>query len=83
MQCDSNLKVAAEKERLHKTKHVFVVLWSEPPRHYTDLYTRYVEGEPRLIEYKDSLPDPSPAAHAAATKLCHNLNLIGAEELAP
>ena len=83
IQCDSNLKVAAEIERLRNTKHVFFVLWSEQPKHYAFLYTRYVEGEPRLVEYKDSLPAPSPAAHAAATKLCHNLNLIGAEELAP
>ena len=83
MQCDSNLKVAAEIRRLRNTKHVFFVIWSQPPRHYTFLYTSYVEGQPRLVEYKDSLPAPSPAAHAAATKLCHNLNLIGAEELAP
>ena len=36
IRCDSNLEVAAEIERLRNTKHVFVVLWSEPP-HYTYL----------------------------------------------
>ena len=71
-----------EIERLRNTKHrfvvlssepphVFVVLSSEPPTHYTYLRMRHVEGEPMRFEYKDTLAEPSPAAHEAAATLMH------------
>jgi len=71
-----------EIERLRNTKHlfvvlssepphVFVVLSSEPPPHYTYLCMRHVEGEPMRFEYKDTLAEPSPAAHEAAATLMH------------
>ena len=46
-------EVATTKVSIQTTKHVFFVLWSEPPRHYTYLYVRNIEGEPRHIEFKD------------------------------
>ena len=74
-------EVATTKVSIQTTKHVFFVLWSEPPRHYTYLYVRNILFEPRHIEFKDSCPNE--AAHQAATKVLQNLGLIGAEEQAP
>jgi hypothetical protein len=81
LEADHGGEMAAEKVLLQTTKHLFFLLWSEPPRHYTYLYVRNREGEPRHIEFKDSLP--GEAARRAATNLLKNLELIGPEEQAP
>ncbi len=78
---DAGGEVAAAEVKLQTTKHVFYVLWSDAPRHYTCLYVRSIEGEPRHIEFKDSCPNET--ARLAATKLLRNLKLIGPEEQAP
>jgi hypothetical protein len=78
---DAGGETAMTKLQLQTTKHVFYLLWSDGPRHYTYLYVRSIEGEPRHIEFKDSCPND--AARLAATKLLRNLELIGIEEQAP
>jgi hypothetical protein len=78
---DAGGEMAVSKLQLQTTKHVFYLLWSDAPRHYTYLYVRSIEGEPRHIEFKDSCPNE--AARLAATKLLRNLELIGIEEQAP
>ena len=66
--------MATFKVIVKTTKHVLFVLWSEPPRHYTTLYVRNIEGHPRHIEFKDSMPGET--ARQAATRLLRNLELI-------
>ena len=74
-------KVGVFKTIMGSTKHVFLVLWSSPPAHFTYLYVRNVEGQPRHIEFKDSLPGES--ARTVATKTLRNLGLIENHEEAP
>ena len=63
-------------EDLLAIKHIFFVIWSENPSHFTYIYTRKPEGdEPRLIEFKDSLKLPPETSRKAATSLLRNLKL--------
>jgi hypothetical protein len=78
---DHGGEVAKFVVKVHEAKHVFFVLWSEPPSHYSYLYVKNVEGQPRHIEYKDSLP--GEAARAVATRTLRNLKLIEPHEEAP
>jgi hypothetical protein len=71
---DHGGEVATFKVIVKTTKHLLFVLWSEPPRHYTMLYVKNIEGHPRHIEFKDSMPGET--ARQAATRLLRNLELI-------
>ena len=78
---DGGGEVGVFKAIVGSTKHVFLVLWSSPPAHFTYLYVRNVEGQPRHIEFKDSLP--GEAARIVATKTLRNLGLIENHAEAP
>ena len=56
-------------------------MWSEPPRHYTYMYVRSLEGQPRRIEFKDS--SHGEVARTVATRILRNLRLIEPHEEAP
>jgi len=74
-------EVAAFKVIVKTTKHVFFLLWSEPPRHYTMLYVRNIEGQPRHIEFKDSMPGDT--ARMTATRTLRHLGLIEHDQECP
>ena len=76
---DHGGEVAKFIVKVHEAKHVYIVLWSEPPRHYIYLYIK--NTEPRYIEFKDSLPNE--AARSVATRILTNLKLIAVGEQAP
>jgi hypothetical protein len=76
---DHGGEVAKFIVKVHEAKHVYIVLWSEPPRHYSYLYIK--NTEPRYIEFKDSLPNE--AARSVATRILTNLKLIAVGEQAP
>ena len=81
---DHGGEVEASKKEHQTARHVFFLLWSEPPRHYTMIYVRNEKGEKhRHIEYKDSLKGGSAAARLAGTRLLRNLELIGPTEECP
>ena len=77
-------EVSTTRAKYHTSKHLFALIWSEPPMHYTMLYVRGPsEEQPRYIEFKDSLKGGSEAARRAATNFLRNIEAIGPEEQAP
>ena len=78
---DHGGEVAKFMVKVHETQHVFFVLWSEPPIHYSYLYVKNIAGQPRHIEFKDSLP--GEAARTVCTRTLRNLKLIEPHQEAP
>ncbi len=70
------------KARIREAEHLFIVVHSEAPSHYTFLEVHKI-GEVIVIEHRDSLKDPSKRAHEAATRILRRLKLIGEAEECP
>jgi hypothetical protein len=80
---DHGGEVANFLAELEKFKHIFVVLQSEFPSHYTMLHIERMEGHEVRIEFKDSLKSKPATARAAATRFLRGANLIKAPAEAP
>jgi hypothetical protein len=70
-------------DELEKFKHIYVVVQSDFPSHYTMLHIERMENDEVRIEFKDSLKSNPPTARAAATRFLRGANLIKAPAEAP
>ena len=81
---DHGGEVAKFLAELEKYKHIFVVVQSDFPSHYTMLHIERMESHEVRIVFKDSLkPPPPPTARAAATRFLRGAKLIKAPAEAP
>ena len=87
----SEKDLSGQTEAFHKqlasSKHVILVVWSEPPAHYTylELYEDASGGpEGYRVTYKDSLQEPSPQGLQRAARILKTLGFrASAESLRP
>ncbi len=90
MPTDHGGEVAKFLAEIAEAQHIFVVIHSESPSHFTFLHIERMEDhetpEPRpefRIEFKDSLKSAPATARAAATRFLRGANLIKTPAEAP
>jgi hypothetical protein len=80
---DHGGEVATFLVSLAEHQHIYVVLQSEGPSHYTLLHIERMEGHEVRIEFRDSLKSNPATARAAATRFLRGANFIKAPAEAP